>query len=369
MYRPRSAARGLLGKRVDRKGRLDPREALAVAVYVARALDYAWKRARIIHRDIKPDNIFLSREGEVKVGDLGLAKVLGAQAASATQTGLSMGSPFYVSPEQAVGNREIDFRADIYSLGCTLFHMLTGTTPYEGDSAMGVMLQHLTQPPPEIQTIWLACPPAIVGLLDRMLRKDAGARHQSYEELLEDLTWVSEKIEEQPEAPASPAISMIVPTPRAIATAPVAMGKAVAKSATVVAVEKGKGLLYGVIAGVVVLAVVAFVWAPWKKPASHAADITIPIAKDKVPESTIAERPTPEAEPEKTVASAPAPDAPQAGTQAPSTTPTESAWIELFNGRDFTGWRGGDTFNHRVLLAMSPTERAAQITKVDHSPV
>lgn len=184
-----------LGDRLDRKGRIEAREAIAIAYYVAEALGYAWKKAALIHRDIKPDNIFLSSEGTVKVGDLGLAKAVGVQDAGLTRTGTAMGTPYYISPEQAVGKKEVDFRSDIYSLGCTLYRALTGLPPYEGDSAMSVMLQHVNQPAPKIREAWPECPPPITELMDRMLSKRPEQRHESYEVLLTHLRKVMEQLD------------------------------------------------------------------------------------------------------------------------------------------------------------------------------
>ncbi|MBM4082662.1 MAG: serine/threonine protein kinase, partial [Planctomycetes bacterium] len=104
---------------IERSGKLDPIEALDITVQIAQALQHAWNKAQIIHRDVKPENVFLTRQKEVRLGDMGLAKTVGGPTTSLTQTGMMMGSPHYISPEQARGLKEIDFRADIYSLGCT----------------------------------------------------------------------------------------------------------------------------------------------------------------------------------------------------------------------------------------------------------
>ena len=152
-----------LHEHIASHGRLEAREAVAITVYVCQALQYAWKQARLIHRDIKPANIFLSTTGEVKLGDLGLAKSQGQSTAGATMTGMVMGSPHYMSPEQARAVKEIDFRADIYSLGCTLYHMLIGRPPYEGDDSMAIMMRQINDPPPAIFKVWPQCPPAWVA--------------------------------------------------------------------------------------------------------------------------------------------------------------------------------------------------------------
>jgi serine/threonine protein kinase len=262
------------GARMERKGRIDVKEVIAVACHVAQALEYAWRKARVIHRDIKPDNIFLSREGTVKLGDLGLAKLLGNQGA-VTQTGAAMGTPYYVSPEQAMGTREIDFRADIYSLGCTIYHAISGEPPYRGESAMSVMLQHISQPPPKIHDLWPACPPPLIGLLDRMLRKRPEERHGSYAELLEQLFWVAERID-QPAIAEDAAHSLIVPmaVPRSAST-PDASRKSSPAPATKATVPKAapparSGRKLPAFLGAITIAAIAvFAWQPWKKGATN----------------------------------------------------------------------------------------------------
>jgi serine/threonine-protein kinase len=208
---------------IEQNGRLDPREAIAITVYVAEALQYAWNRAKLIHRDIKPENIFLSRTGEVKVGDLGLAKTVGGQTTSLTQTGTAMGSPHYISPEQATGAKEMDFRTDIYSLGGTLYHMLTGQTPYSGDSSMVVMMKHVNEPPPAIFKVWPQCPMPLGLLVGKMLAKNRSSRPASYEELIEQLRGLHDKLKPATvpaAAPVSPSdpTQLLTPTPKPVVT-------------------------------------------------------------------------------------------------------------------------------------------------------
>ena len=193
-----------LRRRIEEHGRLQSREALAIAVYIAQALQYAWNKSRLIHRDIKPDNVFLSKTGEVKVGDLGLAKNAGQTTVGMTATGVMMGSPHYISPEQANARKEIDFRADIYSLGCTLYQMLTGRTPYEGNDPMSVMNLHVNAPPPAIFKTWPQCPMPLGLLVGKMLKKNPRERHASYEELIAELTAVHDKIVATQVAAAAP---------------------------------------------------------------------------------------------------------------------------------------------------------------------
>jgi serine/threonine protein kinase len=172
--------------RLKRDGRIEPREAITIAICVATALQYGWRKAALIHRDIKPDNIFLARSGEVKLGDLGLAKSA-AENKGLTSTGHSLGTPYYISPEQARDSKTVDFRADIYSLGCTLFDMVAGRPPFDGSSAAAILLKHLTEPVPSLQDAWPQCPPRLSELVGKMMQKDPADRPQDYAALMGEL--------------------------------------------------------------------------------------------------------------------------------------------------------------------------------------
>jgi hypothetical protein len=173
--------------RLRRCGRLPLTEALDIAYHIATALDYAWQQAQLIHRDVKPDNIFLAQNGTVKLGDFGLAKILRDGASSVTVTGHVLGSPHFISPEQARGQRDVDLRADIYGLGCTLHYMMTGRTVFEGPDFVSIMYKHVNDPPAPIHTLLPHCPAVVNRLLTRMLAKDREARHQTYTALLEEI--------------------------------------------------------------------------------------------------------------------------------------------------------------------------------------
>ena len=174
-------------QRLRRCGRLPLTEALDIAYHIAVALDHAWQSAQLIHRDVKPDNIFLAHNGTVKLGDFGLAKILREGASSQTVTGFIVGSPHFISPEQAHGQRDIDPRADIYSLGCTLHYMMTGRTVFEGPDFMSIMYKHVNEPPNPIHTLLPNCPAVVNRLIVRMLAKNRDERHQNYAELIEEL--------------------------------------------------------------------------------------------------------------------------------------------------------------------------------------
>ncbi len=121
---------GSLRERLDREGELPIEEALQIAAEVADGLDYAHEKG-VVHRDIKPSNILLYR-GHALIADFGVARALDVAGGSATVTGLAVGTPKYMSSEQAAGKPEIDGRSDIYGLGCVLWEMLAGESPYDG---------------------------------------------------------------------------------------------------------------------------------------------------------------------------------------------------------------------------------------------
>ena len=203
--------------RLAREGRLSLTETLAIGVFVAEALDHAWQHAKLIHRDIKPANIFLSNTGQVKLGDLGLAKSASEASNGLTTTGQAVGTPFYISPEQGRGQKQIDFRADIYSLGCTLYHFITGEPPYSSGDSMAVIHKHIYDPPPPILTKLPNCPMSLVMLLGKMMAKHPNARHQSYTELIAEMRRVHyqllEPVTPPPPMTAAPVISSAAQLP------------------------------------------------------------------------------------------------------------------------------------------------------------
>jgi eukaryotic-like serine/threonine-protein kinase len=139
-----------LRERLETEKQLPLDEALRITREVATALDYA-HRNRVIHRDIKPENI-LFQEGNAMVADFGIGKALSGSA-GVTQTGLAVGTPAYMSPEQAMGEQEIDGRSDIYSLGCVLYEMLSGEVPFTGATAQAIMSKRFLSPVPHVKAV------------------------------------------------------------------------------------------------------------------------------------------------------------------------------------------------------------------------
>jgi serine/threonine-protein kinase len=159
-----------LRQRLDREKQLSIDEAIRIAGQVAGALSHAHRHA-ILHRDVKPENILL-QDGEVLVADFGIA--LGSSMADSerlTETGISVGTPTYMSPEQMTGERALDARTDIYSLGCVLYEMLAGTPPHSARTAQALMTRVLTAQPVPIAELRTTVPPHVAGAVDRALAK------------------------------------------------------------------------------------------------------------------------------------------------------------------------------------------------------
>ncbi len=177
-----------LRTRLDREGMLPVEEALALGKEIAQALDHA-HGMDVIHRDIKPANILL-RDGQALVADFGVAKAVEESAGTAlTQTGIVVGTPAYMSPEQAGGQTRLDPRSDLYSLGCVLYEMLGGEPPFTGPTTQSVLAKHLNEPPPSLATVRPDLPPGLVALVRVLLSKVPADRPATATEvirLLED---------------------------------------------------------------------------------------------------------------------------------------------------------------------------------------
>lgn len=175
---------------LKKRGPLPEAEALRLVAKLSGAMGYAWHKHQIIHRDIKPANIILDEAGEPKLADLGLTKSL-REGGGLTLSGTIMGTPSYMSPEQVEGKQDLDFRADIYALGATLYHMMTGKIPFEATTLMESLRKQATETLPDPRQVVPAVSEGCARLLARMLAKVPGDRYPNWEALGGDLQRVS----------------------------------------------------------------------------------------------------------------------------------------------------------------------------------
>src|ERR1700690_3129726 len=175
-----------LGKRLARVGRLAPHELLTIVTQVCRALTKAHSHG-IVHRDLKPDNIFLVRDDDleiVKVLDFGIAKATGAGApGTSTRTGAMLGTPYYMSPEQAQGTKAVDARSDLWSLAVIVFEALTGQRPFESEALGDLLMKIIVAPIPLPSYVVRDLPPTIDAWWTKACQRDPARRFQSAKEL------------------------------------------------------------------------------------------------------------------------------------------------------------------------------------------
>ncbi len=170
---------------LKRDGRVDEKRCLQIAQHIARALSHAHRHG-IVHRDVKPENIMITTQGVAKLCDLGLAKQTKGDA-DVTMDGTSVGTPNYISPEQARGEESIDIRTDIYSLGASLYHMSTGSPPFSGPNPMVVMTKHVTEFPDPPQKRLPSLSEGFNNLVMRMMQKRREDRHQDPDQVMADV--------------------------------------------------------------------------------------------------------------------------------------------------------------------------------------
>ncbi len=175
----------------DSKQPIPEKDALLYAEKIAEAMTYAWSHQRLVHRDIKPANIIIDQQGEVNLCDLGVAKRPDDEY-DISKAGFAIGTPHYMSPEQGQGLVDIDFRADMYSLGATLFNMATGTLPFDSKVAQTVITKHMLEPlpPPRERNPDLSDP--CCKLIELLMAKKPEERHPDWEVLIADIKRVRE---------------------------------------------------------------------------------------------------------------------------------------------------------------------------------
>ena len=172
-----------LKQRISRIGALDVQDALAYAIEIARGLAVAHNR-RLIHRDVKPQNVLINMAGRAKVTDFGIARQL--EQSGVTATGRVLGTTDYVAPEQAMG-QAVDQRSDVYSVGIVLYEMLTGEIPFTADSQVGVAMKHVNEELPDVQAKRPEISSAVALVVERSTAKNPAERYQTIEEMEDDL--------------------------------------------------------------------------------------------------------------------------------------------------------------------------------------
>ena len=166
------------------QGPIDPAQAAAVAADIAKALSYAHRHG-VVHRDIKPGNVLITIDGEVKVTDFGIARAIGTEE-NITQTGLVMGTATYFSPEQAQG-LGVDGRSDVYSLGVVLFESVTGKPPFTGETPVSIAYQHVREAPPTPHSINPDVPASLEAVIMKAMAKQPSDRYATAQDLQDDL--------------------------------------------------------------------------------------------------------------------------------------------------------------------------------------
>lgn len=176
--------------KIDHK--IPEKECLNIARDISSALEYAWNEFRIMHRDVKPSNIMIDRKSAAKLMDMGISKSLNDMDQAMTISGTLVGTPYYISPEQAKGESTIDFHTDIYSLGASLYHMATGEFAFDGDTTVRIVTRHVTDPlvPPIEVNPELS--PEMNALIVKMMNKSPADRQASWAEVLSDIALVKE---------------------------------------------------------------------------------------------------------------------------------------------------------------------------------
>jgi serine/threonine-protein kinase len=175
-----------LEKRLDRETRLPERDALDFVRQVALALDEASKQG-VVHRDVKPENIMVTKQGVAKLCDFGIVKLLDRDEGAVTVAGTTVGTPFYIAPEQARGEEELDTRSDLYSLGITLFHLVTGKVPFTGKSQGAILVRHILEEVPDPRSFEPLVSEGCAAIVKKMTRKKREDRYATAKAVADDI--------------------------------------------------------------------------------------------------------------------------------------------------------------------------------------
>ncbi len=176
-----------LSKRLQRDGAFSVRDTISILKQLAEALGYAHDHD-VIHRDVKPSNAILKKEGIVRILDFGVAKGLSRKGSNLTASGELLGSPEYMSPEQCAGDLQVDSRTDIYSWGVVAFELLAGRPPFLGRSVTDLLYKHMAQSPEDVREYRDETPMPLANIVSRCLEKEPSKRFQSMAEAVEQLS-------------------------------------------------------------------------------------------------------------------------------------------------------------------------------------
>ncbi len=179
-----------LEKQLEIDGIFNEKKALKIIRDIAEALKYAWDKYKIIHRDIKPGNIMIDKFKNTKLMDMGLAKSLVDSNMNLTMTGQILGSPNYMSPEQALSEKQLDCRTDIYGLGVTIYHLVTGIIPFDDPSVMKTVQNVINKELPDASDINPEISKQCSLLIKKMIAKDPNDRHKNWSAVIDDINLV-----------------------------------------------------------------------------------------------------------------------------------------------------------------------------------
>jgi len=301
-----------LRKRIERLKFLPAPDACALVLQMARGLKHAHDQG-VIHRDVKPDNIIVTPAGVAKLLDLGLAKNLeDTKASFRTVTGAALGTPHYISPEQARGDKDVDGRSDIYSLGATFYHLITGQVPFQGSSIFEIIQKHLMEQLADPRDVRPEIPESVVQVVRKMLAKSPADRHAGCAELINDLDRILAK-QAPLTAPLDASLSSVA-MPRIAKAAPAA------KSRTPI-------LIGGAAAALLLAGIVAYAVWPAPPPVETARKKPDPpvVAKKDPPKvektEPVKEEPKPEPVKPEPAKEEPKPEAPKPEPEKPKPEP------------------------------------------------
>ncbi|GGX77813.1 protein kinase domain-containing protein [Streptomyces fructofermentans] len=186
----------VLDQDIAQQGAMPAEKALKITADVLAALEISHEMG-LVHRDIKPGNVMMTKRGVVKVMDFGIARAMQSGVTSMTQTGMVVGTPQYLSPEQALG-RGVDARSDLYSVGIMLFQLVTGRLPFEADSPLAIAYAHVQEEPVAASSVNRSLPPAVDALIARALKKNPNERFVSAEAMRDECLRVAQSVQAAP---------------------------------------------------------------------------------------------------------------------------------------------------------------------------